>query len=92
MKYAWIKEHRDSFPVAIMCDVLRVSPSGYYASLERAPSQRAMRHERIKQSVAAVLDGNRRERQTLGVDHDGPPSRDVGSGAAFSSPANIPST
>ena len=22
MKYAWIKEHRDSFPVAIMCDVL----------------------------------------------------------------------
>ncbi len=54
MKYAWIKEHRDSFPVAIMCDVLRVSPSGYYASLDRAPSKRATRHERIKQSVAQV--------------------------------------
>ena len=54
MKYAWIKEHRDSFPAAVLCDVLRVSPSGYYASLDRAPGKRAMRHERIKQSVAAV--------------------------------------
>ncbi len=54
MKYAWIKEHRDSFRVAVMCDVLKVSPSGYYAWLDRAPSERAMRHERIKQSVAAV--------------------------------------
>jgi putative transposase len=52
VKYAWIKEYRDSFPVAIMCDVLKVSPSGYYASLDRPPSKRAVRHERIKQSVA----------------------------------------
>jgi putative transposase len=54
VKYAWIKEHRGSFPVAIMCDVLKVSPSGYYASLDRAPSPRALRHEYIKQSVAHV--------------------------------------
>ncbi len=54
MKYAWIKEHRDSFPVAITCDVLRVSTSGYYESLDRTPSERAVRHERIKQSVAQV--------------------------------------
>ena len=52
MKYAWIKEHRDSFLVSIMCDVLKVSPSGYYGSLDRAPSPRTLRHERIKQSVA----------------------------------------
>ena len=32
MKYAWITKHRDSFPVAVMCDVLDVSTSGYYAS------------------------------------------------------------
>ena len=54
MKYAWIKEHRDSFPVTMMCEVLSVSPSGYYDSRDRAPSKRALRHERIKQSVAAV--------------------------------------
>ena len=29
MKYAWIKEHRDSFPVTALCRVLQVSPSGY---------------------------------------------------------------
>jgi putative transposase len=54
VKYAWIKEHRDSLPVASMCDVLNVSTSGYYASLDRTPSARALRHERIKHSVAAV--------------------------------------
>ena len=54
MKYAWIKEHRDSFPIAAMCRASNVSPSGYYASLGRAPSNRAVHHERIKQSVQQV--------------------------------------
>ena len=51
MKYVWITQHRDSFPVAVMCHVLRVSASGYYASLDRTPSRRAQRHERIQQAV-----------------------------------------
>lgn len=54
MKYAWIHEHRDSFSAAAMCDVLGVSTSGYYGSLQRRPSLRAARHERIKQCVARV--------------------------------------
>ena len=54
VKYAWINEHRDSFPVAVMCDVLNVSPSGYYDSLDRPPSHRAERHDRIKQTVEQV--------------------------------------
>jgi putative transposase len=54
VKYAWITEHRDSFPVAVMCDVLGVSSSGYYDSLGRPPSSRAERHERIRQAVAQV--------------------------------------
>ena len=37
-----------------MCDVLNVSPSGYYDSLERPPSDRAKRHERIQQAVEQV--------------------------------------
>lgn len=52
MKYAWIANHCDSFPVAVMCDVLGVSTSGYYDSVDRPPSPRAERHERIKQAVA----------------------------------------
>jgi putative transposase len=54
VKYAWIQEHRDSFSVATMCDVLGVSTSGYHGSLHRKPSARAERHERIKQCVAQV--------------------------------------
>ena len=54
MKYVWIAHHRDSFPVAVMCHVLHVSTSGYYASLDRTPSRRAQRHERIQQAVQQV--------------------------------------
>ena len=54
MKYAWISEHRDSFPVAVMCDVLGVSTAGYYDSLGRPPSVRAQRHQRIQQAVRQV--------------------------------------
>jgi putative transposase len=54
VKYVWIREHRDSFPIAVMCDVLGVSTSGYYASVGREPSARVRRHERIKAAVAQV--------------------------------------
>lgn len=54
MKHAWIHTHRDSFPVTFMCDVLAVSTSGYYASLERKPSRRSIRQARIRQSVRQV--------------------------------------
>lgn len=51
MKYAWIREHRDSFPVAVMCEVLEVSTSGYYSSIDRPPSPRACRRQRIQAAV-----------------------------------------
>ena len=54
MKYAWIDNHRDSFPIALMCDVLDVSKSGYFASQERAPSPRAERNRRIRAAVRQV--------------------------------------
>ena len=54
MKYAWIHEHRDSFPIVLMCEVLHVSKSGYYTALERQPSPRAKRSARIAASVQQV--------------------------------------
>lgn len=55
MKYAWITKHRDSFPVVLMCELLSVSRSGYYDSLDRLPSQRAERTAKIRESVRQVF-------------------------------------
>ena len=54
MKYAWIAEHRDSFPISVMCEVLNVSTSGFYDSVGRAPSPRHERHELVQQAVRKV--------------------------------------
>ncbi|TWT40662.1 Integrase core domain protein [Botrimarina hoheduenensis] len=54
MKYAWIAANRDSFPIALMCEVLDVSRSGYYDSVDRPPSPRAQRRARIDASVRQV--------------------------------------
>ncbi len=42
MRYAVITRHRGEFAVRLMCRVLEVSPSGYYASLQRPASERAL--------------------------------------------------
>jgi len=54
VKYAWIQEHRDSFPVAAMCRVLQVSPSGFYKSLTAEPSDRKRRKATIEATVQDV--------------------------------------
>jgi putative transposase len=42
-----------------MCEVLQVSTSGYYAWINRQPSPRAVRHERIRQAVREVHAASR---------------------------------
>lgn len=54
MKYAWITQHQDQFPVVVLCEVLRVSTSGYYASLTRPLSPRAVRHQSIQHAVRQI--------------------------------------
>jgi len=56
MRYAWIREHVDCFPVALMCELLGVSRSGYYDSIDRPTSQRAKRTAQIRESVRQVFD------------------------------------
>ena len=40
MSFRFIEDHRDSYPVRLMCTVLEVSPAGYYAWRERPVSER----------------------------------------------------
>lgn len=60
MKYACITRYRDEYEIRLMCRVLRVSPSGYYAARARAPSARAHRDEELLVHVRAIHQHSRR--------------------------------
>ncbi len=52
MKFDWIREHNEEFPIAAMCKVLQVSDSGYYGHLNHKPSALQQRRQTIAQAVA----------------------------------------
>jgi putative transposase len=56
MRYAVITRHRGEFQVRLMCRVLEVSPSGYYASLKRPPSWHALIDEILMARVRIIHD------------------------------------
>ena len=51
MKFAFITEKKVAFPIAVLCRVLAVSASGYYASLVRSVSRHARRDEELLKHV-----------------------------------------
>lgn len=53
MRYAVIARHRD-YPVRLMCRLLRVSPSGYYAWRGRSPSRRARANARLVTAIREI--------------------------------------
>jgi len=61
MKFAFIAEEKVAFPVAVLCRLLAVSPSGYYAMRGRPRSEHARRDEELAERVAdAHLASKRR--------------------------------
>ena len=54
MRYAVITRHRREFELRLMCRVLEVSPSGYYASLKRPPSWHALIDEVLMARVRII--------------------------------------
>ena len=54
MRYAVITRHRGEFEVRLMCRVLEVSPSGYYASLKRPSSWHALIDEVLMAHVRII--------------------------------------
>lgn len=54
MKFTWIKKHDQEFEVSIMCEVLQVTRSGYYAWARRSPSSRVKRQTDLTQVIGQV--------------------------------------
>ncbi len=60
MKFKFIEEHLNAFPVDVSCEVLEVSRSGYYAWSSRPRSARAKRREELAVKIEAVHEHNRK--------------------------------
>jgi len=54
MRFRFIHAEKANYPVRLMCRVLNVSTSGYYAYLEREPSSRQREDERLKVHIGAI--------------------------------------
>jgi transposase InsO family protein len=59
VRYRFIETHRDEFEVQLMCEVLEVSRSGYYAWRTREPSQREMADHDFLELIKTVFAESR---------------------------------
>ena len=60
MRYRFIEEHRSRWPVALQCEVLRVSRSGFYAWQHRRPARRREGDQRVSERIRAIFAESRR--------------------------------
>lgn len=63
MKCACIRQHRGEFSIALMCRVLGVSRSTYYAACKRGPSKRRRTDQQLQLEIRIA---HRRSRRTYG--------------------------
>ena len=54
MKFAFIEAKQVAFPIAVMCDVLDVARSGFYAWKERSASAREKKDAQLAVKIAAA--------------------------------------
>src|SRR3954453_20748794 len=60
MKFRFIRDHREDFPVRLMCRVLDVSSSGFYDWLGRPGSPRAVENRALVPKIQAIHGDSRR--------------------------------
>lgn len=59
MRFAFVKAYRRRWPAAVICRVLRVTRSGFYAWLKRKPSARQVRQETLLARIRVAYAENR---------------------------------
>ena len=60
MKFGFIAEEKVAFPIVVLCRVLDVSPSGYYASQARPVSPHARRDGELSEQIATSHQASKR--------------------------------
>ena len=65
MRFAFIGAEKARHSVPMLCRMLKVSRSGYYAWRKRPPSSRTQQEPRLE---AEILAAHQRTRQTFGVE------------------------
>jgi putative transposase len=55
MRYAFIDDHRKTWPLAIMCQVLEVARSGYHAWLKRGVNSHAVRRTELAEKIKPIF-------------------------------------
>ena len=59
MRFRLIEDQRDVWPVRVMCDALRVSPSSYYAWRSRPESPREIANRELLSDIRRVHAAHR---------------------------------
>lgn len=54
MTYRFIDDHKDQWPVRLLCDTLEVAPAGYYAWRQRPPNARRQRQDALLVEIRAI--------------------------------------
>lgn len=56
MRFKFIDDHQDRFCVRLMCRLMQVSPSGYYAWRKGGPSKRAVEDAELEKEIVKIHD------------------------------------
>ena len=75
--FGFVAKHRGIWPVAMICEALGVSRSGFYAWLGRRPSARARRDDLLSAKIRESFVASDRTYGARRVWHSGSASRKV---------------
>lgn len=59
MKVEFIRGHRDEFDITVMCRLLGISRSGYYAAIARPASRRSIANQQLSEQIQSAFDAHR---------------------------------